>query len=229
MLSVVITIAARLSQLLLLYLAVRLLFAVIRSFRSAERPVLHGIYSEIRSVGILVPLVTFLALLPIFALALPYNRYAQEVDLRTGDAAPVFRAVTVDGDTIDIRTLRGGMVLLDFWFTSCAPCIEDTHHLRALQAKYNSSLEIIAISVERDANTVKEYARRERLPWVQIIDAHNEDRLAALYRVDRFPTYILLNRDGTIEHQGSRARLLVDREELRSRSAIENVALSLAR
>ena len=67
-----------------------------------------------------------------------------------GEPAQALIVTTLDGKTIDLATLRGKVVLVNYWATWCAPCREEMPTLSAFYRAYHDrGLELIAISVDR--------------------------------------------------------------------------------
>ena len=77
--------------------------------------------------------------------------------------APEFAVVDVHGDTLRLADFRGRHVLLDFWFTTCGPCIEDTPELWEIyRAKQAHGFEIIGISIDHSREAVFRLCREAR-------------------------------------------------------------------
>jgi thiol-disulfide isomerase/thioredoxin len=74
-------------------------------------------------------------------------------------ALPAFSLVDLDGRTHSNDTLRGKVVLLNFWATWCTPCREEIPMLSALQNRYRDRLVILGLSIdERPEDEVKAFA-----------------------------------------------------------------------
>ena len=83
-----------------------------------------------------------------------------------------------DGKIQKVKDLEGKVVLLDFWATYCAPCIEEIPHLMDLQAKYGTDLQVIGLHVGGDEDKPKVPAFVERLKITYPL-AYPEDALTA--------------------------------------------------
>ena len=86
-----------------------------------------------------------------------------KIEITKGELAPEFAVVDVHGDTLRLADFRGRHVLLDFWFTTCGPCIEDTPELVEIySAKQAHGLEIIGISVDKSRKAGASLCGEER-------------------------------------------------------------------
>jgi len=83
-----------------------------------------------------------------------------------------------DGKIQKVKDLEGKVVLLDFWATYCAPCIEEIPHLMDLQAKYGTDLQVIGLHVggDEDKPKVPEFVERLKITYPL---AYPEDALTA--------------------------------------------------
>lgn len=95
-------------------------------------------------------------------------------------------------------------ILLDFWGTWCGPCIKGIPALRAIYEQYNRDIEIISIAGEQNADTANVLSAigRYNMPWKHLMFyknvAFNRDFLLDQYRINAYPTYILINSQGLI-------------------------------
>ena len=84
-----------------------------------------------------------------------------------GQAAPALIVKTLDGTTLDLATLRGKVVLVNYWATWCAPCRKEMPKLEAFYRRYHAKgLEIIGISIdfERDFEKARKAAKSVTYP-----------------------------------------------------------------
>lgn len=114
--------------------------------------------------------------------------------------APEFSAKLDTGEEINLDTLKGKVVVLDFWGIWCTACREALPQLQNLAATTDPA-RVAIISVDEGDPQPKwaQYVRRNDMNWPQVYDA---DR--SLYRsfgVDGFPRYYVLSKDGIILDQ----------------------------
>ena len=105
----------------------------------------------------------------------PFQSFSPpKIEITKDESAPEFAVVDVHGDTLRLSDFRGRHVLLDFWFTTCGPCIEDTLKLVDIyRAKQAHGLEIIGISVDRSREVVLCYVEKNGIEWPQVISKNH--------------------------------------------------------
>ena len=122
-----------------------------------------------------------------------------KIEITKGEPAPEFAVVDVHGDTLRLADFRGRHVLLDFWFTTCGPCIEDTPELVEIySAKQAHGLEIIGISVDKSREAVLRYVEKHGIEWPQVIEVENETKPTEIYHISGFPSYVWIGPDGVV-------------------------------
>ena len=110
--------------------------------------------------------------------------------------APEFSVTTLQGEHIALEDLRGRVVLLDFWATWCKPCLMATPGLVRLQRKYaDAPFTIVGVSLDRNRDAWRDYIEKEKMDWPQYLD---NGRVAALFKVQPIPTYIVLDHEGAV-------------------------------
>ena len=109
----------------------------------------------------------------------------------------------LDGSEEKLSAYASKVVLLDFWATWCGPCIGALPELRELAAAYpEERFEILAISVDDEVDTVIEFMEEEPMPWAHWhIGAQSE--LGRSWQIRVFPTYMVVDVDGTILSRGA--------------------------
>ena len=114
-----------------------------------------------------------------------------------GCKAPDFTVKTIKGESISLEKLKGKVVIINFWFTSCAPCIAEMPALNKLVEEFKGS-DVVFIAFARD--DVDELASflEKRLFNFSIIASANE--MAKSYCIDIFgwPTTIVVDKSGIV-------------------------------
>jgi len=81
-----------------------------------------------------------------------------------------FELTTTNGSKISSRSLRGKVVLFDFWATWCAPCMTLIPELKKAYAELNGrGLEIIGVNLDETMEKAQEAISKESLPWPNVI------------------------------------------------------------
>ena len=133
-------------------------------------------------------------------------------DLQYGQAAPSFTLTDAEGKTHDLESLRGKVILLDFWATWCIPCIKDIPEITSLHDRYrdNDKFVLISISLDTDAERWKKFIAKHDLPWLQARDfgyqegtGNHSGDLATRYNAIGLPKYILIDGEGYIRYNSS--------------------------
>jgi thiol-disulfide isomerase/thioredoxin len=113
------------------------------------------------------------------------------------------------------RNRRGKLVLVDFWSTTCIPCLHTVPHLRILQEKYGwAGLELIGIanekgrSEEEKAHKVAGAATRLNTNYRLLLDGGDACPVRRDFGVQYLPTLVLLDENGWVlwRHQGMLSR-----------------------
>src|SRR2546421_6594739 len=75
-----------------------------------------------------------------------------------GRAAPDFTVHDSDR-TVTLHDFRGKVVVLNFWATWCPPCVEEMPSLVAMQGKLNSSVTVLAVSLDVDESAYRHFLK----------------------------------------------------------------------
>jgi thiol-disulfide isomerase/thioredoxin len=119
-----------------------------------------------------------------------------------GKPAPDFTAQTLDGKPVALSGLRGKPVLLDFWATWCAPCVEQMPALAALyrEAK-EKGLVLIGVNDDEAPEKALAFVREKQYDWPSVND-HKDGALRAKFNVFGIPTLVLIDGNGiVVEYQ----------------------------
>src|SRR5689334_5510570 len=118
--------------------------------------------------------------------------------------APNFNLTTLDGKPVSLASLKGKVVMVNFWATWCVPCRQEMPHLEALYQKYNGlGFELLAVNVEKNnAAGARKWLEETPVTFTVLTDPNNE--VTKLYKVQTMPSTVIVARDGTMRfiHHG---------------------------
>lgn len=119
--------------------------------------------------------------------------------------APQFKANLMKGEDFDLADQKGKIVFINFWFTSCRPCIEELPDLEALHEKYaNQEVSFVSICLDRPEDIERLFSRiRKDQSTYQIPTITDGDEIVKKYGVALFPTNMLVDQAGVIQFIGN--------------------------
>ncbi len=115
------------------------------------------------------------------------------------DPAPNFSYTLLDGARLSTQALRGKVVLVNFWATSCATCVKEMPALMNTHRKYQAQgFETLAVAMSYDPPAhVSNFAQSRQLPFGVVID--NTGAIAKAFSDVRLtPTTYLIDKRGAI-------------------------------
>lgn len=124
--------------------------------------------------------------------------------LRRGSEAPDFKALAVDETEIRLSDFRGKFVLLNFWGSWCPPCIEAVPSLKqAYEIFLKDDFQILGIAHENLEESATSFIERHEISWPNVVKLmSDESEIIEAYRIQAYPSYYLLNREGEIVEYG---------------------------
>lgn len=116
--------------------------------------------------------------------------------------APGFTLRTLAGAAVSLDSLRGHVVLLDFWATWCAPCRRSMPELQALHDRHAAQgLTVLGVSIDENADAkVRRFVRTQRFTYPIAIDGGTTPAWQA-YHVKAIPAVFLIDRVGRVVAQ----------------------------
>ena len=118
--------------------------------------------------------------------------------LVVGSSFPDFNEKDLTGNPLSVSSLKGKVVLIDFWATRCPICIIEMPGILAIYKKYhNQGFEIIGISQDEDRQKLETFLKNQGMTWPQYDDG-KDNKLALKYGIDVLPVTFLLDGNGNI-------------------------------
>ena len=113
----------------------------------------------------------------------------------------------LDGRKVSLADLKGKVVLIDFWSTTCLPCLREMPELKKLYGKYKSQgLEIVGINLDSNQKVLQRFIQKEEISWPQYFDpAGPTNRLAQEFGIRAIPVVWLVDRHGLLRYLNTSA------------------------
>jgi len=120
-----------------------------------------------------------------------YNKWLEKT---LGTKAPKFNFTDINGNTISSENTTGKVVVLNFWFTTCPPCIEEIPAINDIYKKYKKNLDVVFASITfNKSEKVNSFIEKHPILLPMVI----ENREAAkTFNVQGYPTNLVIGMDG---------------------------------
>jgi peroxiredoxin len=139
-------------------------------------------------IGLLGALTLAFAGLIIFSL--------RDTSAKEGGEAPAFTITTDQGTKVTPQSFGGKLLVLNFWATWCAPCVQEIPSLNVFQQKYaGKGVVVVAISVDKNPDKYRAFLERLPVSFATARDASAD--ISAQYGTFQYPeTYLI--KDGRV-------------------------------
>jgi cytochrome c biogenesis protein CcmG, thiol:disulfide interchange protein DsbE len=142
-----------------------------------------------------VALVTTLAIVAFVALTRPGGGTSA---IAKGQPAPNITGTALDGSTVDLASLRGKPVVINFWGPTCPPCVTELPLLAAkLKEHAGEGLQIVGVLTDDPVDGAQAFATAHDATWPTVVDPDKSIKQA--YRVIGRPQSYFVDRNGILQ------------------------------
>jgi len=135
-----------------------------------------------------------------------------------GKAAADFKLRDLDDREVHLASLRGKVVLLDFWATWCGPCRAEMPVIEKVYKK-EKDIQVLGVDIGEDRETVEKFLRAQKIDYPIVLGA--QSRVQQDYAANALPSVVILDKNGVIRsykkgyRQGIEKALREDLEDTR--------------
>jgi thiol-disulfide isomerase/thioredoxin len=121
-----------------------------------------------------------------------------------GQMAPDTEFAALHGSrTVSLSSLRGKVVLLDFWASWCAPCQEELPLLDDLATRLkDKDIEVVGLSIDENKADAMEFLKRKS-SWKLTLGHDPEQKTAEQFKPPKMPTSYVIDRKGVVRHMNA--------------------------
>ncbi|MDQ8015123.1 MAG: TlpA disulfide reductase family protein [Flavobacterium nitrogenifigens] len=101
-----------------------------------------------------------------------------------------------NGKTIKLTDLKNKVILLDFWYRGCLPCLKAIPYLIELQEEFKNDLVIIGINDMDTKNDVNDYYSYKKVNYLSTYKS--DTNISKKLKISAFPTTVIINQNGEV-------------------------------
>jgi cytochrome c biogenesis protein CcmG/thiol:disulfide interchange protein DsbE len=118
---------------------------------------------------------------------------------RIGTAAPDFSVQDSDRK-VTLSQFRGNIVVLNFWATWCAPCVEEMPSLMQLQQRFRSKgVTVVGVSIDVDGDAYHNFLKTYKIDFLTVRDP--DQKASSLYGSFKWPETYIIDRNGIVRRK----------------------------
>ena len=103
----------------------------------------------------------------------------------------------IEGIIHTLESLKGKVIVLNFWFTQCKPCVAEFSDLNDLKAKFDSEKVVFFAVSWNDVATINTFMKKHKLDYTII---PNGNKIIDYFKIPHYPYNVIIDQKGTIEY-----------------------------
>ena len=123
------------------------------------------------------------------------EKRASEAKARLNMPAANFSLKDLQGNTYTLSNLKGKVVILNFWFTTCPPCIAEIPQLNTIVKKYDPAKVVFLSITFNEAPQVKDFLKHNKFDYHHLVDGK---KVCDDYHVFGYPTHMVIDKKGIL-------------------------------
>lgn len=125
--------------------------------------------------------------------------------MKEGNPAPEFTFQNEKGKTVNIKKLKGKVIVLDFWASWCGPCRKEIPNVKKYYAEYkDKGVQFLSVSIDAKKDAWTKALKEEQMPWMQGWTPDAGKAVMNTYQFGGIPFIILIDKDGNIYRKNLR-------------------------
>ena len=124
------------------------------------------------------------------------NQRPEKSELIGKDAFP-FSVTDISGNNYTLEKLKGKVIVINFWFVECKPCVMEMPDLNKLVDKYKGKDVVFLGFANNDKSKIESFLKTKTFKYNIIA---NSKEIADLYKTTLFPTHIIIDSNSIISH-----------------------------
>ena len=120
--------------------------------------------------------------------------------------APSFTLPSRGGVTVSLASLKGKVVMLNFWATWCGPCRQEMPLLEQMHKRYSAlGFTLVGVNVDANSKDAEDWLSKTPVSFPVLFD--RESKVSKMYDVSAMPSTVFIDRQGNVRylHRGYKA------------------------
>ncbi|MDO6853627.1 TlpA disulfide reductase family protein [Cellulophaga lytica] len=127
------------------------------------------------------------------------KRKAEKI-ISKGKLAPNFTLKNINGGSFNLHNTTYEYMVLDFWGSWCAPCVQGFPKMKEYYKKYSNRVEFIGVACQDKEEKWKQSVKKHDVNWTQLFNNPKDKNsdISFLYSINMYPTKIIINKEKKI-------------------------------